>query len=141
MKTLVVALALVLPMIGRADEKNVLAGRYSGCVDRTAYTNGTPSSKRYVFTFGEEFSLDIVATSYLGTAKCDNEASGTYEYKAFQVMDDSGNHPGRFVTAQDLRTKLYFKFVIAKSYTAIYASEKYPIKGDFVEMMLLYREL
>lgn len=140
MKALTFALALVLPMVVSAEEKNVLAGRYAGCAVDLQSLKGIPASKWYVFTFGEDSSLAIEVKSYPGTEKCEGSLSGTYEYKSFHVIDDSGNHPGRFITAQDLRTKQYFKFNIAKSYAAIYSGETYPVKGDFIEMMLVYRE-
>ena len=141
MKALIFSLALAVPLLARADDGNLLAGRYSACVEGMTHQDGTPSSKKYVFTFGKDSSLDIVVSFHLGTAKCDNDPGvGVYEYKAFQVIDDSGNNPGRFITAQDLRTNLYFKFVIAKSYAAIYSSPRYPVQSEIVDTMILDRE-
>lgn len=141
MKALIFALAMAIPLVGHADEENLLAGKYSTCVEKMTYADGTASSKKYVFTFGEDSSLDIVVTFHLGTHKCDNVASGINEYKAFQVIDDSGNRPARVITAQDLRTNLYFKFTIAKSYAAIKWSVRYPVQSEIIETVLLDREL
>lgn len=139
MKALIFALALALPMVGHAEEGNALAGRYSGCVDETAHI-GRPSSKWYAFTLRIDSSIEILTTTYLETVNCDNRPSGAYEYKPLQVIDDTGDNSVRVITAKNLGTKLYLKFVIEKSHTAIYVSEAYPVKDNFIEMMLLYRE-
>lgn len=139
MKNLMFALALVVPLMARAEEKNVLAGQYAGCAVSLETTNEVPKSKFYVFTFGTDSSLDLVVESYVGTEKCDNAPTGRVDYTHFEVLDDTGNHPGRFITAQEVRTKLFYKFVIAKSYSAITSSTNYPVKPDFVEVMVLDR--
>lgn len=139
MKNLMFALALVVPLMAQSEEKNVLAGQYAGCAVSLETTNEVPKSKFYVFTFGDDSSLDLVVESYVGTEKCDNVPIGHDEYKHFLVFDDTGNGPGRFMTAQEVGGKLFYKFVIAKSYAAIDSSATYPVKTDLVEMMVLDR--
>lgn len=140
MKLILMTLALVLPAIGHAEEVNVLAGRYSDCVQWTTY-NGVPTSKKSEFIFGKDASLVIKISMFDGTAICDNAPVEIVEYQQFQVLDDSGNNPGRFITAKSAETNLYFKLVIAKSFALIYSSANYPVKVALVHMMHLKREL
>ena len=139
MKKLIFALAMMLPLMGRAEEKNVLAGKYAGCAVSLESTTALPKSVFYIFTFGEDSSLDITAEYYDGTEKCDRKPVGHEDYDHFEVMDDTGNGPGRFITASEVNTPLFFKFVIAKSYAAITSSRTYPVTGDFVDSMVLDR--
>ncbi len=136
MKSLLV-LAMMLPLMPRAEEINMLAGQYVGCAVSLETTNEAPKSKFYVFTFGTDSSLDLTVESYAGTEKCDNVPIGRVDYKHFEVLDDTGNLPGRVLTAQEVSTKLFYKFRIAKSYSAILSSTNYPVKPDFVEVMIL----
>ena len=75
--------------------------------------------------------------SYAGSDKCENNPVSHDEYRNFEVIDDSGNHPGRIIKAQEMRSKLSFKFVIANSYVAIDSSKSYPVAPEFVDSMVL----
>ena len=137
MKTAILTLSLMLPLLATAEERNVLAGQYAGCEASMETTTQNPKSNFYVFTFGDDSSLNIVKEMYEGTEKCDRQPVGRVEYKNFVVLEDSGNHPGRWMTAQEVGTKLFFKLTIARSYTAITSSLDYPVKHDFVDLGVL----
>lgn len=139
MKILILTLAMVLPLLARAEETNVLAGQYTDCAVEYAEPSSTPKSNRYVFTFGDNASLELVKESYEGTEQCDNQPITRTEYKHFTVLEDSGEGPGRWITAQEMDTKLFFKFVIAKSYAVIDASTTDPEKTGLVEAIILDR--
>lgn len=139
MKTAILILAMMLPLLAGAEEKNVLAGKYAGCAVSLETSSSNPKSIFYVITFGEDASIDLTAEYYEGTEKCDRQPINREDYRHFEIMDDTGNGPGRFLTASEVDTPLFFKFVIAKSYAAITSSRTYPVKGDFVDSMVLDR--
>lgn len=128
---------MMLSLVARAEEKNVLAGQYAGCEVSLEATTQIPRSNFYVFNYGDDFSIRLIKETYEGTEKCDNQPTGHYEYKDFVVLDDPGNHAARFMTAHEARSKLYFKFTIARSYAAVTSSLDYPVRHELVDMAVL----
>ncbi|MFK5108501.1 hypothetical protein ACI394_28595, partial [Klebsiella pneumoniae] len=70
---------------------------------------------------------------------CDRQPVNREDYHHFAVLDDSGNFSGRIITASEVDTPLFFKFVVAKSYAAITSSRIYRLTGEFVDSMVLDR--
>jgi hypothetical protein len=137
MLKIILPLLFLLPLECYAE--NQLAGRYAGCAVSLESSTDAPASKFYVFTFGTDSSLDLTVETYAGTESCDNQPTGHYEYKDFVFLDDTGNGPGRFMTAREVHTNLFFKFVVAKSYAAIDSSATYPVKSGLIDAMALDR--
>ena len=100
-------------------------------------TGDSPSSGFYVFTFGDNASLDLTVERYVGTFKCDNNPVSHDEYMDFEVIEDSGNNRGRIIKAQEMRTKLFFRFVLGTTYAAIDSSKNYPVAPALVDSMVL----
>lgn len=130
MKSLIFSIALLLPFAVQAEEKNMLAGIYAACVVSHESTSTAPKSNFYVFIFGEDSSLNLIVENYEGTEKCNRQEIGRKEYDHFRVLDDTGNNAERIIAGQDVGTKLFFKFMIAKSYVAINSSTAYPVNSD-----------
>jgi hypothetical protein len=131
-------LALLISRAAFAGDTNVLAGQYSDCTQWTAM-DGVPTSKAFTLTFGEDDSLDLAASLYEGSNTCQGAAKEVRNYQNMAILEDSGNHPVRVITALDRVANLYFKLVLSKDSAIIYTGDSMPVKADSTRVMVLTR--
>ncbi len=136
MKSLIFSLVMLLPTVGEANEVNLTAGHYSDCVRWTSY-NGVETSKKFELVSGQDNSLEFTASFHQGSGVCEGEATEVRAYRNFQIVKDTGNRPIRLITAQDVDSKLYFKFMLSRDSAIIETADSLTDKPNPMRMLLL----
>lgn len=132
--TLFVA-ALVLSMSAQAEEVNPHAGTYSECVKWTIF-NGVPTSKKFETVYGEDRSLLYRIEFYNGTDKCEGEAVDRKEFSEFEVIKSFGRSL-RFIEVKEVHENLYLQLMISDGDMSVTISDKYPIKIQMNNFIIL----
>lgn len=138
MKAMILFILVSLPTTVFAEEVNLLAGRYSSCVRWTTY-NGMETSKKFDLAFGLDNSLEFTASFYQGSGVCGGTPLEERAYRNFQMIKDSGNRRVRLITAQDVDSKLYFKFSLSRDSAIIDTTDSLADKPDPMRTLLLDR--
>lgn len=129
--------ALVLSMSAQAEEVNPHAGTYSECVKWTI-SNGIPTSKKFEMVYGEDRSLLYRVEFYHGTDKCEGEAVDRQESSEFEVIKSFGSSL-HFIEVKDAHENLYLQLMISDDDMSVTMSDKYPIKIQMDNFIILKR--